>query len=148
MHKSPIAHTAERTAPPSALSSQQHCMRTFCPTRAAAGWLRAGTPPALSRHSQTPPCCVTASMDLLTETTHPPPPTEHLEEFVLRSSSYFLPLYAQSVKGRVGDSRLGWSPGRLRSRTWLRWWGEAANVPSYGARAIRAWYNARAAKCA
>ena len=36
-----IAHTAERTAPPSALPSQQHCMRTFCPTRAAAvapGW--------------------------------------------------------------------------------------------------------------
>jgi hypothetical protein len=40
-YKPPIAHTAERTAPPSALPSQQHCMRTFCPTRAAAvapGW--------------------------------------------------------------------------------------------------------------
>jgi hypothetical protein len=40
-HKPPIAHTAQRTAPPSALSSQHPCMRTSCPTRAAAvapGW--------------------------------------------------------------------------------------------------------------
>jgi len=35
-HKSPIAHTAHRTAPPSSLPSQQHCLRTICPSRAAA----------------------------------------------------------------------------------------------------------------
>ena len=34
-HKPPIAHIAQRTAPPLALPSQQHCLRTFCPTRAA-----------------------------------------------------------------------------------------------------------------
>ena len=34
-NKSLITHAAQCTAPPSALPSQQHCLRTSCPTRAA-----------------------------------------------------------------------------------------------------------------